>query len=214
MTQHTDGKSGISNTPALSPDIHPESLSRLSPVDRATLTDKCKASYDEMVRLRAEGKNLAGLVGPSGIWIRIPVWGEHVSELNQYLRNKIGLEPRLSELAILASAREMNSQFEWTMHEPEALRVGVSAHVVEVVKFRKPISGLTDTEAVIVELARETLGAKKLSAQTYARAKAIFGEMGLINLMALMANYATSAIMLTAVDQQLRPDQTPLMPEL
>ena len=92
--------------------------------------------------------------------------------------------------------------------------MGVSAHVVEVVKFRKPISGLTETEAVIVELARETLGAKKLSAQTYARAKAFFGEMGLINLMALMANYATSAIMLTAVDQQLRPDQTPLMPEL
>ncbi len=201
----------------LPPDIHPESLSRLSPVDRASLTDKCKASYDEMVRLRAEGKNLAGLIGPSGIWIRIPVWGEHVAELNQYLRHHIGLEPRLSELAILASAREMSSQFEWTMHEPEALRVGVQAATIDVVKYRKPItddSGLSETEEVIVRLARETLGDKKLSAGTYARALAIFGEMGLVNLMALMANYATSAIMLTAVDQQLRADQTPLMPEL
>jgi hypothetical protein len=38
--------------------------------------------------------------------------------------------------------------------------------------------------------------------------------MGLLNLMALMANYATSAIMLTAFDQQLRADQEPLMPVL
>ncbi|MFM9971876.1 MAG: carboxymuconolactone decarboxylase family protein [Burkholderiales bacterium] len=198
----------------LPPDIHPESLSRLSPVNRDSLTEKCKSSYDDMVRLRAEGKNLAGLIGPSGIWIRIPVWGEHVSELNHYLRHNIDLEPRLSELAILASAREMDSQFEWTMHEPEALRVGVTQEVLDVVKFRKPISGMTEIEAVIVELARETLGAKKLSSATYARAIGIFGEMGLLNLMALMANYATSAIMLTAVDQQLRPDQKPLMPVL
>ncbi len=203
-------------TPArtLPADIDTESLSRLSPVDRESLTEKCKASYDQMVKLRAEGKNLAGLVGPSGIWIRIPVWGEHVAELNSYLRNKIGLEPRLSELAILASAREMDSQFEWTMHEPEALRAGVPQHVIDVVKFRRPVSGLSATETAIVELARETLGAKKLSATTYARALAVFGEMGLLNLMALMANYATSAIMLTAFDQQLRADQEPLMPAL
>jgi 4-carboxymuconolactone decarboxylase len=200
--------------PGLPPDIHPESLSRLSPVDRDTLTEKCKASYDDMVRQRAEGRNLAGLVGPSGIWIRIPVWGEQVAELNRYLRNDIGLAPRLSEIAILASAREMDSQFEWTMHEPEALRVGVEREVVEVIKFRKSVSGMMETDAVIVLLARETLGAKKLSASTYARALGIFGEMGLLNLMALMANYATSAIMLTAFDQQLRADQEPLMPVL
>ena len=195
-------------------DINPESLSRLSPVNRESLTEKCKSSYDDMVRLRAEGKNLAGLIGPSGIWIRIPVWGEHVSELNHYLRNKIDLEPRLNELAILASAREMDSQFEWTMHEPEALRVGVTQEVIDVVKFRNPVSGVAEKEAVIIELARETLGAKKLSSSTYARAIGLFGEMGLLKLMALMANYATSAIMLIAVDQQLRPDQKPLMPAL
>jgi 4-carboxymuconolactone decarboxylase len=108
----------------------------------------------------------------------------------------------------------MDSQFEWTMHEPEALRVGVTQEVIDVVKFRNPVSGVAEKEAVIIELARETLGAKKLSSSTYARAIGLFGEMGLLNLMALMANYATSAIMLTAVDQQLRPDQNPLMPAI
>ena len=212
MSQQSQQDSGQKPSSPLPVDVHPESLSRLSPVNRETLTEKCKASYDEMVKLRAQGKNLAGLVGPSGIWIRIPVWGEHVAELNRYLRNEIGLEPRLSELAILASAREMDSQFEWTMHEPEALRVGIAQEVIDTVKFRRPVADMPETEAAIVELARETLGAKKLSAATYARALGIFGEMGLLNLMALMANYATSAIMLTAFDQQLRADQTPLLP--
>ena len=41
--------------------------------------------------------------------------------LNRYLRFEAGFTPRMREIAILATAREMDSQFEWCAHEPEAL---------------------------------------------------------------------------------------------
>jgi 4-carboxymuconolactone decarboxylase len=65
---------------------------------------------------------------------------------------------------------------------------------------------------VIIELAREALGAKKVCSQTYVRAMNIFGENGLLNLVTLMANYALTAIVLCLVDQQLHDGQTPLLP--
>jgi len=39
----------------------------------------------------------------------------------------------------------------------------------------------------------------------------VFGPRGIVELAAVMGNYAGTAIMLSMVDQQLRPDQTPLL---
>ena len=39
----------------------------------------------------------------------------------------------------------------------------------------------------------------------------VFGPRGIVELAAVMGNYAGTAIMLNMIDQQLRPDQTPLL---
>jgi len=39
----------------------------------------------------------------------------------------------------------------------------------------------------------------------------VFGPRGIVELASVMGNYAGTAIMLNMVDQQLRPDQTPLL---
>jgi len=50
--------------------------------------------------------------------------------MNRILRNDVPLEPRLRELAILVTAREFDSQFEWTAHEPVALKEGLDPKVL------------------------------------------------------------------------------------
>jgi len=212
MVQPPEHDSSRGKERILPADVCPESLSRLSPVRRESLSEDGQAAYDALSRPARDSKTLAGLQGPGGVWLRLPGIGWHIGEATRILRGETGLDPRLTELAILAAAREMDSQFEWTMHEPVARKEGLSEKIIDVVKHRKPVAGMPETESVIIELAREALGAKKVSSRTYARAMNIFGENGLLKVVTLMANYALTAIVLCLVDQQLHDGQAPLLP--
>ena len=55
-------------------------------------------------------------------------------------------------------------------------------------------------------------GTPSFSATTYARAVKQFGPERLINLVALMGNYAGTAALLATFDMQLPPGQKPLLP--
>jgi len=122
----------------------------------------------------------------------------------------------LTELAILVTARELGNQFEWTAHEPAALAEGLEAEIIEIVKRRKPVTRrgkrLGKKEAVIIAFGRELFATRKLASATFARAVTLFGRRGVLELAALMGNYAMTAVILDAVDQQLHPGQKPLLP--
>jgi 4-carboxymuconolactone decarboxylase len=197
---------------SLPADVHTESLSRLSPLRREALGEEGKAAFDAMSKPRAGGKNLAGLQGPGGMWLRLPKFGRLMGEANRYLRHDTGFALALTEVAILAAAREMDNQFEWTMHEPEALKEGVPASVIDAIKHRKPVAGLPEPEATVIELARQAIGARNVTSETYARALQLFGETGVLNLAALIGTYAMTAIVLAVFDQQLHEGQSALLP--
>ena len=118
----------------------------------------------------------------------------------------------MRELAILITAREFDSQFEWAAHEPEALREGISQDIIAVIKHRLDTSGLDQADAIVIELGREIFGARKVTSKTFARALRHFGQRALVDLVALMGNYAGTAALLTAFDMQLDTDQPPLWP--
>ncbi len=191
-------------------DIYPESLSRLPLVKREEMDEQGKTFYDAVTG--PQSRTLVGLQGPSGIWLHSPELGERVRAVNQYLRYETTLERHLTELAILVTARELDNQFEWTAHEPAALKDGLAAEIIEVVKHHKPVSGLGTKEALIISFGRELFRERQVRSETFARALEVFGPRGVVNLAALMGNYAMTAVILNAVDQQLHHDQKPLLP--
>ena len=80
---------------------------------------------------------------------------------NRYLRHEAGLGGRVRELAILTTARELDSQFEWAAHEPEAIREGISREIIEIIKHREETSGLDEADGIVIELGRQIFGARK-----------------------------------------------------
>jgi 4-carboxymuconolactone decarboxylase len=118
----------------------------------------------------------------------------------------------LMGLAILVSAREHDSQYDWTMNEVVALKDGLEPTVIDVVRLRKPVTGLGEKETAIIEFGRELFDKHMVSPQTYARALKIFGERDLVDLVDLMAQHASDATMLAAFDQHLPAGQKPLLP--
>ena len=195
---------------ALPADVHAESLSRLPLRKRGEMDDQGKKLYDAVVS--QQSRTLAGLQGPSGIWLHSPRLGELQRAVNQHLRFDAALDRRLTELAILVAARELDSQFEWTAHEPAALGEGLEQKIIDVVKRRRPVSGLPAKEAMIVAFGRELFRRRKVQSRTFARAVDLFGRQGVVELVALMGNYAATALMFRAVDQQLHPGRKPLLP--
>ncbi len=123
-----------------------------------------------------------------------------------------GLGGRVRELATLTTARELDSQFEWAAHEPEALGEGISREIIEIIKHRKDTTGLDEADAIVIELGREIFGARKVASATFARSLRQFGRRALVDLVALMGNYAATAALLTAFDMQLDPGQAPPLP--
>jgi 4-carboxymuconolactone decarboxylase len=188
-------------------DIDPQSGFRLPLPKREDLDEVGKRAYD---RAASGARSIVGLRGPAGIALYSPRTIEARSAFGEYLRFEV-FPPNVREVAILTVARELDSQFEWAAHEPEALKEGVSAEVIDLIKHRKPTQGLDETYAAIIELGRETFGKHKVSPATFARAKALFPPGKLVELVMLMGNYAATAALLTAFDMQVAPGR-PLLP--
>jgi 4-carboxymuconolactone decarboxylase len=191
-------------------DVHPETRSRLPQLSREQLDDAGRRVYDSVTDPKRP--TLAGFQGPAGIWLHSPKVGEPIREFNRLLRTEVPLEPRLRELAILVTARELDNQFEWTAHEPVALKEGLDPGILDTVKHRKAVGTMPEKEAAIIRFGRELIRDRKVRPETYAEVVKIFGQTGTVNLAALMANYTLTAVMLTAFDQQLHAGQKPLLP--
>jgi hypothetical protein len=65
---------------------------------------------------------------------------------------------------------------------------------------------------VIVSFGREVFREKKVRPETFRQAVEAFGHEGVVNLAALMGNYAMTAVILDAVDQRVHPERRPLLP--
>ena len=195
---------------ALPKDVYPDSMFRLPLPKREDLDDRGKKSYDEIVS--PNSPTIAGLQGPAGILLNDPKLAELERALNQYLRYGSGLNGRVRELAILVTAREAHSQFEWAAHEPQALKEGLDQKTIEIVKYGRSSKGLPEMDAVVIALGRQMFGQKKVDSDTYASALRLFGPRGLVDLVSLMGNYCGTAALLSTFDMQLRPEQKPLLP--
>jgi 4-carboxymuconolactone decarboxylase len=194
----------------VSEDIDPRSGCRLPLPKREELDVDGQQIYDSLTD--PNGGTLRGLRGPGGILLHSPELSRLTRPVNRYLRHEAGLGGRVRELAILVTARELDSQFEWAAHEPEALREGISRDIIDIVEHRRDTSGLDDGDAIVIELGREIFGTRKVASATFARALRQFGRRALVDLLALMGNYAGTAALLAAFDMHLDQDQRPISP--
>lgn len=197
---------GSAGALSLPKDIDPQTGNRFPPVNREKLDDAARKIYDA-------GGTAAGVdYGPQRL--RLYSGGAEVfsSGLNDFLRRKSGLEPQVVELSILAAVREMDGEYEWTAHEPAARKAGVRPEVIDIVKYRKPLTGMGEKEAAIIELGREAVGRHKVSSETFARARRIFGDRDLMNIVCLMGDYVSTAVLLNTFDQHVHPGDKPLLP--
>ncbi|HWG06510.1 MAG TPA: carboxymuconolactone decarboxylase family protein [Beijerinckiaceae bacterium] len=190
------------------PDIDPNSGFRLPMLRREDLDEERQRRYDHA----ASGGNIAGLQGPTAIALYSPKTVAARDTLSHYLRQEAGLGPRLREIALLVTSRSMDTQFEWTAHEPEAIKAGVPQTVIDVIKFHKSTQGLDPVDAIVIDLGRAIWKDHTVGPELFARANAAFGPNKLVDLVLLMGSHATSGALLKTFGMQLHKGKKPLLP--
>jgi 4-carboxymuconolactone decarboxylase len=138
------------------------------------------------------------LVGPLRAALHVPELADKWQQLGELLRYRTSLPPRLSELAILVTARHTNSQLEWLIHDQMARKAGLEDDIIASVKRReRPSSPDADTLA-IHDYARELNDNNAVSEGTYRKALERFGVAGVVELTALIGYYTMVAMTLNA----------------
>jgi 4-carboxymuconolactone decarboxylase len=195
-------------------DIDPQSRCRLPLPRREELDPETQLVFDRLAAPDGGG-TLRGLRGPGGIGLHSPELSRRNRPVNHYLRYEAGLGGRVRELAILVTARECDSQFEWAAHEAEAKKEGVPEAVIESVRHRRrDLAGLAEEDAAIIALGREIFGDRHVTPDTFARCLGLFGRRKLVDLVALMGNYASTAALLCAFGMQLDEGVAPPLPPI
>jgi hypothetical protein len=182
-------------------DIHPVTLSRLPPVTPQDLDEEGR----KLLASRPESKP-----GPGPTHITNYSPRERSLGIPSGEGSPVGA--RFFQLAVLIVAREINQQYEWTAHEPAGRRQGLEQSVIDVVKHRRSVAGLSEKDATFITFGRTLLREHRVSSALWADMVRLFGRQQTVQLMTIMGDYLRVGIMLNAVDQQLPSGREALLP--
>jgi 4-carboxymuconolactone decarboxylase len=147
--------------------------------------------------------------GPFNAWMRSPDLGNRLQDVGAYIRYKTSLPLRLNELAILITAREWTSQYEWHAHYPLAMKAGLDAKIADELALGQRPSAMKEDEAAVYEFCTQLHRTRKVDDATFNRALALFGEQGVVDLIGV-SGYYTAVSMTLNVAQVMPPDGAPL----
>jgi 4-carboxymuconolactone decarboxylase len=165
-----------------------------------TLTPEQRRVYDAIVSgPRGE------LRGPLRAALHRPELADKWQQLGELLRYRTSLPPRLSELAILVTARHCDCQLEWLIHAEMARKAGLGDEVIENIRTRRPIERIDPAERDVYAYAEELNRTNTVGEETHRRIRERFGTVGVVELTALIGYYTMVAMTLNAHDIPL-PD--------
>lgn len=166
---------------------------RLPPIPEDQWNDLQRHYAQEII----EGPR-GSLISPFVPLLRSPELMAHAQRMGEYLRYRSALPLRLSELAILITARHWAQQVEWSIHAPIAEREGVAtATILAIAEGRHP-TGLPNDEAVLYAFSTELHQNRSVSDQTWAEATQLFGEQGVVDLIGINGYYSFLSMVMNA----------------
>lgn len=173
-------------------------MSRYRELSPAELNPAQKRVHDQIVA----GKR-GRFGGPFQLLIRAPEICGLASQMGEHLRWGTSLPDRLSELAIITTARFWRAQYEWYAHAPLAEKAGVPAAAVEAIRTGGTPSFTAADEALVYRLCSEIFRTQRLSDQSFNEAVAALGEQGLVEIIGIIGYY-------TLIGNTLNVFQVPL----
>ena len=147
--------------------------------------------------------------GPFAVWLHAPEFGQLAQALGGFCRFQTALPPRLSEFAILCTARLWRAQYEWFAHAPIAEKAGVKPKTIADLKAGRAPKSAAKDERAIYDFVQEVYKTKRVSDRVYKRVNALLGDKGTVELVGILGYYVMISFTLN-VFQMLPPEDAKL----
>ncbi|MGC1504510.1 MAG: carboxymuconolactone decarboxylase family protein [Sulfitobacter sp.] len=138
------------------------------------------------------------LVGPLRAALLKPELASRWQKLGETLRYNTSLPKRISELAIIATARRWNSDLEWIIHAKAALAGGLSADIVNALEKGLRPTFVEPEEGNVYDFARELLQTGSVNDTLYEQVRGRWSDEGVMELTAIIGYYSMVAMTLNA----------------
>ena len=179
-------------------------MTRIPPLSPENMTDHQKQVHDTIV------SGPRGVVrGPLAVWLNRPELADCAQALGRYCRFNTSLPPRLSELAILTTARFWKSQFEWSAHKPIGLKAGLTPDVIEAIRTNQDPEFEHEDEAVVYAFSKTLHNKHHIDDALYARAVALLGEEAVIDLTGILGYYTLISMTINVFEVPVPDGATP-----
>ena len=174
---------------------------RLPTIPPPQYTDEQKKAAEDFLAARK-----VPVFGPFEPLMHSPQVMNQARAMGDYLRYNSAIGNTLSELAILVTAREWTQDYEWYVHQPIALKMGIKPEVAAAIADGRRPAAMTEDEAIVYDFSVELHRNKRVSDVTFERAEKRFGKKGVVDLTGINAYYALLAMQLNVAQYPLPKD--------
>ena len=179
-------------------------MGRLPDIDEAKLSSEQRRIYDQIKRARGHVR------GPFAVWSRNAELCENTLKLQDMFASRVKLERRLLELMILVSARLATAKYAWFIHEPHALKFGISPEIIQAVRERRTPEVSREDERLVYDITLELNTTRSLAEESYQRGMATLGEQAMVELVSAIGFYVMVAMTINAFAVSIPEGKEPL----
>jgi len=180
---------------------------RLPLIDEPHMTDAQRALM-QAIRSGPRGTAITPR-GPFAVWMHAPEFGQLAQALGGFCRYQTALSPRLSEFAILCTARLWRAQYEWYAHAPIAEKAGVKPKTIQDLRSGRLPKSAPKDERALYDFIQEVYKGKRVKDRTYKRVQALLGNAATVELVGILGYYALISMTLN-VFRMMPPDNAKL----
>src|SRR6202051_818146 len=168
---------------------------RLKLLSPGEMSEDQKQTYDE---------SIAGKRGkpppPMMAWLNSPEIARHATRLGGFLRFDTLFPAKLSEIAILVTARHWSSHYEWFAHKRLALKAGMGPKLIAASLDRRTPDFDDPKARMVYDVAKSLHEGHGVSKSLYDEAVKLLTERVFVDIMGLFGYYTVVSMTLHTVE--------------
>jgi 4-carboxymuconolactone decarboxylase len=137
---------------------------------------------------------------PMMAWLNSPEMARHATRLGEVMRFDTVFPARISEIAILVTARHWTAHYEWFAHKRLALKGGLDPKIIDDIRDRRTPQFDDPKAKLVYDVAKSLHEGHGIAKGLYDEAVKMVGERGIVDIIGLCGYYTMVSMTLNSFE--------------